>query len=315
MAKRFIFESLTHKLGDEFLVEVLRKYFYSNKSKLKTIDFFYNYALDINVNVIINSTLLKLKKSKKLLGDFDFELSPNYFIFYDESEFSERENFKICFKSINFELLYMIREFIDNLKKEKVELVVIFNESVTELTKHENIFSNNGITLLKTFSDCLEGLKVVNIYTYKFNECEYSINKNMINLSKIPISKSLKLISLTEFNNENSNYIILTQDENIDLISNKTKTKTIIISGTSIEQSKIIRRYLEKLEKLYEVSRENEFKFITIGNLFISITNCLEELKFIYNLNDIIEKIYLKYKILKDLNKFQSLRNEDTGKM
>jgi hypothetical protein len=315
--------SVLHKIGkstsllkeklDEILFPLLIKL---SKSKNFQYNFIYAKSNEFNIK-FYDKKLFNLSKNKLFLGNN----STSKIIIYDESDLIDREeNFSINFKPTNFQLIKLINDFVQQLIYYEINTLVICNDSVSSISNYQDLFYQNNINVLKLYPESenlnnfetfveKNSLMSINLFTYRYI---FLFNDKNDIFEVLPIYDNINIVQLNSLDNKLENYFYF---------DNVNNDYTIIIHGINIEQCKIIKGYFLKIIKLFEISKNNNFKFINLKDIISAVEEFILQIKNwekCRNFTKIIENLFLQYKISFDIfiqKKEGDLFEEDYGKM
>lgn len=328
-------QSVVHKTVDNSLIKIIkniipRKKKFDNAS-LKKCEFLYFPNLVENMNredlssgkaeLFDNTKFFKLRKIKlknfnKSSINFEFAYDKNL-LFYDECDYhddDEFDNITIRFSKTNYKLLSMIKDFIEKLKILNISYLIIINDDITQIENYIEYFVEKGIIVYHVqSSESVNQLreiilpKTINLFNYRYKvhtETFAEIRKFWIKDCNF-----IKLHKFQDFDNEECYFISLSEQCNYS---------SIIIFSSSLEYSKIIKNYIERVIKLIVISKNYSNKFITVNKIFEVIEETLTEFKSnnsLKNLTSVIEKLFTTYKIKRKISKCAEEFYESVGKM
>jgi hypothetical protein len=160
---------------------------------------------------ISNNLLFKIRKNKNHNEQEIFYKSFSKVLIYDEYEFINSENddnYELSINKNSLILKSIIQNFI-NCTKNKVELIIILNDDISDLYKYQTYIESIGINIIKVSSDYLSEFRIL---THTYNLLSFNIfnyrNSNFQNITNSDCQNFMyNFVSIENFENNIDIYL------------------------------------------------------------------------------------------------------------
>jgi hypothetical protein len=273
---------VAHKLKKDEINKMLEHFILTNNNIQNN-----NYK----IIEVYNEEVIKIENIKgcvfKVKNNFINNLKFDRFIVYNDL-FDSEENleFKIGFDSNCVQIKIKIYNFLSFITN-KVNLILIVNDNLTNLFKYEKQFRDKNIVIVKI---TLEDKIYLENFIENNNLLSLNIFKNYDDIECLTYSLNIKMLHFYNFDKKSECYL--------SIESKTMEFNSIVISTPHLENSKNLRNILDRVIKLFLLFKNDNYKIITITSIIEIISDVISKLEFVSPyLYSLLNNILLHYKI------------------